>query len=109
MFNADQTNTQDFIIHMTWPIDEQFSIVFLTWLVHMVFALGKRAYEGTTIQERLHAQVLMGDVVRFVYYNKTGEERDRLHELVGMACEHTLNKVYPARFTRLKLIDPAPF
>ena len=72
---------------MTRPTDEEFSIVFLTCCVHLIFALGKRAYEGTTIEDRLHAQVLMGDVVRFIYYSKTGEQRDSPHELVGMACE----------------------
>ena len=91
MFNADQTSTQDFIIEMTQPTDEEFSTVFLTCWVHLVCALGKRAYEGTTIHDRFHAQVLMGDVVRFMYYSKANEERDRLHELVGMACGITGN------------------
>ena len=91
MFNAQLTSTQDHLIKMTRPTDEDFSTLFLTCWVHLVFALGKRKYEGTTVEERLHAQVFMSDVVRFIYYSKTGEERDSLYELVAMACEITGN------------------
>ena len=73
---------------MTRPTDDEFRTLFLTCFV---FALGKRAYEGSTTEDRLHAQVLMKDVVRFIYYSKTGEERDGLYELVATACEVTGN------------------
>jgi hypothetical protein len=91
MFNAQHTNEQDFIIRMTRPEDEEHATVFLTCWVHLLFALGKRPYEGTTAEEKLHAEVFMQDVVRFIYYSKTSEERDSLHALVGLACEITGN------------------
>ena len=91
MFNAEHKNEQEFMIRMTRPADAQYATVFLTCWVHLTFALGKRSYEGTTPEERLHAQRLMQDVVRFMYYSKTDEERDTLHSLVSMACEITGN------------------
>ena len=91
MFNAEHKNEQEFMIRMTRPADAEYATVFLTCWVHLTFALGKRSYEGTTVEDRLHAECLMKDVVRFIYYNKTGEERDRLPALVSMACEITGN------------------
>ena len=91
MFNAEHTNEQEFIIQMTRPTDEEYATVFLTCWVHLLFALGKRSYQGTTVEGRLHGECLMKDVVRSIYYSKTGEERDSLHVLAGMACEITGN------------------
>ena len=83
MFNAEHTNEQEFIIQMTRPKDEEYATAFLTCWVHLLFALGKCSYQGTIVEDRLHVEGLMKDVVRFIYYSKTGEERHSLHALAS--------------------------
>lgn len=87
MFNAEQTNTVECVISMTRPTDDDFQTLFLTCWPHLAFALNKRAYAGDTPEKKDVAKLLMEEVVRCIYYSKTGEERDSLQDLVRVTCE----------------------
>ena len=91
MFNAEQTNTLECVISMTRPDNEDLQTLFLSCWPHLAFALRKRKYAGDTSEQKAKAKLLMKDVVKCIYYSKTGEERDSLQDLVRVACEITGN------------------
>ena len=91
MFNAEQTDILECVTSMTRPDNEDLQTLFLSCWPHLAFALRKRKYAGDTSEQKAEAKLLMKEVVKCIYYSKTGDERDSLHHLVRVACEITGN------------------